>query len=108
MSDVTGVTSASGGTSAATTKTTTTAKKTDSSFKETLAKVAGHKYAEIKNGDRKGMFVNQSGNDRNGQAFHLVVRNGHEFHVYGEGKNRRVFEVPTAKTASDATATTGS
>lgn len=99
MSDVTGVTSASGGTTAATKKTTTTAKKTGTSFKETLAKVAGHKYAEIKNGDRKGMFVNQSGNARNGDAFKLIERNGHEFHVYGEGKDRKVFEVPVVKTA---------
>ena len=99
MSDVTGVTSASGGTSSATTKTTST-KKTDTAFKETLAKVAGHKYAEIKNGDRKGMFVNQSGNARNGEAFKLVQRGGHEFHVYGEGKDRKVFEVPVVKKTS--------
>ena len=100
MSDVTGVTGASGGT-AATTKTTT-AKKTDTAFKETLAKVAGHKYAEIKNGDRKGMFVNQSGNARNGEAFKLVERHGHEFHVYGEGKDRKVFEVPAAKKSASS------
>ena len=97
---MTGVTGASGGTTA-TTKTTT-AKKTDSSFKETLAKVAGHKYAEIKNGDRKGMFVNQSGNARNGEAFKIVERKGHEFHVYGEGKDRKVFEVPVAKKSDTA------
>jgi hypothetical protein len=95
MSDVTGVPATSGGTSA-TTKTTT-AKKTDTSFKETLAKVSGHKYAEIKNGDRKGMFVNQSGNTRNGEAFKLIERGGHEFHVYGDGKDRKVFEVPVTK-----------
>jgi len=94
------VTAVGGTTPASTAKTTTTTKKADGSFKETLAKVAGHKYAEIKNGDRKGMFVNQSGNDRNGDAFKLVERGGHEFHVYGEGKDRKVFEVPVLKTAA--------
>ena len=43
------------------------------------------------------MFVNQSGNARNGDAFKLVERDGKEFHVYGEGKDRKVFEVPVVK-----------
>ena len=100
MSDVKGVFATTGGTTTPATKTAATTKKTDTTFKETLAKVAGHKYAEIKNGDRKGMFVNQSGNARNGDAFKLVERNGHEFHVYGEGKDRKVFEVPVVKKSS--------
>src|SRR4051812_5583605 len=97
MSDVTAV-SASGGNTPAASATKTTDKTTGKSFKETLAKVGGHKYAEIKDGDRKGMFVNQTGNDRDGEAFKLVERDGHEFHVYGEGKDRKVFEVPVVKT----------
>src|SRR3954447_24943355 len=98
MSDVTAAAASSGTTPATPAKTTAaaTTKKTDTTFKETLAKVSGHKYAEIKDGDRKGMFVNQSGNARNGDAFKLVERNGHEFHVYGEGKDRKVFELPAA------------
>jgi hypothetical protein len=93
MSDVTSVGATTGTTpadNATTTKTKTTG---GTSFKETLAKVSGHKYAEIKDGDRKGMFVNQSGNARDGDAFKLVERGGHEFHVYGDGKDRKVFEV---------------
>src|SRR3954452_18965769 len=99
MSDVTAAAASSGTKPATTAKTTaaTTTKKTDTTFKETLAKVSGHKYAEIKNGDRKGMFVNQSGNGRDGDAFKLVERDGHVFHVYGEGKDRKVFEVPVVE-----------
>jgi hypothetical protein len=93
MSDVTTVAASGGTTPVDTSKTTTSDKTTGTSFKETLAKVSGHKYAEIKDGDRKGMFVNQSGNARDGDAFKLVERDGHEFHVYGEGKDRKVFEV---------------
>ena len=67
-----------------TTKTTTAAKANPKGFKETLDKVSGHKYAKIANGVRKGEFVNQSGNDRDGQLFKLVERDGHEYHVYGK------------------------
>src|SRR3954452_13371377 len=98
MSDVTAAAASSGTKPATTAKTTaaTTTKKTDTTFKETLAKVAGHRYAEVKDGDRKGMFVNQSGNARDGEAFKLIERDGHEFHVYGDGKDRKVFEVAAA------------
>jgi len=95
MSDVTAV-GASGGSTPANNAAKAATAKTDKSFKETLAKVSGHKYAEIKDGDRKGMFVNQSGNARDGDAFKVVERDGHEFHVYGEGKDRKVFELPAA------------
>jgi hypothetical protein len=85
MSDTT-VSGVSGGTTsaAATQKTTTTAKTNPKGFKETLDKVSGHKYAKVTNGVRKGEYVNQSGNDRDGQAFKLVERAGHEYHVYGK------------------------
>jgi hypothetical protein len=75
-----------------TTKTTTAAKANPKGFKETLDKVSGHKYAKIANGVRKGEFVNQSGNAREGQAFKLVERDGYEFHVYGS----RVVRLPKA------------
>ena len=85
MSDVTAL-GATGGSAPATTKTSTTktpsAPKAD--FKETLKKVDGHRYARITDGERKGMYVNQSGNDRDGEAFKLVQRGGHEYHVYGK------------------------
>src|SRR4051794_36126263 len=93
MSDVTIVSGAGGTTSAAATKkTTTTAEANPKGFKETLEKVSGHKYAKVANGVRKGEFVNQSGNARDGQTFKLVERNGFEFHVYGE----RVVRLPKA------------
>jgi hypothetical protein len=97
MSDVTAV----GGATPPTTKTTkstkstttATAKTNPKGFKETLDKVSGHKYAKVGNGVRKGEFVNQSGNARDGQAFKLVERDGFEFHVYGN----RVVRLPKAK-----------
>ena len=91
------MTPVSGGTTPATDAGKTAKKTAQTSFKETLAKVTGHDYAKVTNGDRKGMYVNQSGNARDGEAFKLVVRDGHEFHVYGEGKDRKVFELPAAK-----------
>jgi hypothetical protein len=75
-----------------TTKTTSAAKTNPKGFKETLDKVTGHKYAKITNGVRKGEFVNQSGNARDGQAFKLAERDGYEFHVYGN----RVVRLPKA------------
>ena len=36
------------------------------------------------------MFINTSGNKRDGQAFVLVRRDGKEFHIYGSGKDRLV------------------
>jgi hypothetical protein len=91
MSDVTAV----GGATPPATKTTKTTKaateKTNpKGFKETLEKVSGHKYAKVSDGVRKGEYVNQSGNARDGQAFKLVERDGFEFHVYGN----RVVRLP--------------
>ncbi len=57
---------------------------------ETSAPVAGHGYADITRGPRNGMFLNTSGNKRDGQAFTLVKRDGKEFHIYGSGKDRLV------------------
>lgn len=95
---------------AATSSTDTTSTKTPTStekptsFKDTLAKetrlqhVKDHRYAKVMDGDSRGMYVNRSGNDRNGDLFTKVQRDGRTFHVYGEGKDRMVFETtPMAK-----------
>jgi hypothetical protein len=52
--------------------------------------VAGHGYADIVAGPRKHLFLNTSGNARDGRAFRIVERDGREYHVYGEGKDRLV------------------
>jgi hypothetical protein len=71
---------------------------------ETLTKVDGHQFARIKGGERDAMCVNLSGNGRNGEAFDLVTRNGHQYHVYGgTGNDHVVVEV-----GKKAAATTGS
>src|SRR5439155_15462969 len=67
---------------------------------EKLAKVSGHQYGKISGGDRNGEFLNLTGNARSGQAFHLVERNGHAFHVYGTGKDRVIVEVTAKSDAS--------
>ncbi len=78
-------------------KKTTTPEKA-SSFKDALDKetrlqhVKDHRYAKVMDGDAQGMYVNRSGNDRNGDLFTKVQRDGRTFHVYGEGKDRMVFE----------------
>ena len=77
--------------------------------------VKGHSYSEVTAGPRNGMFVNTSGNKRDGQAFALVKRDGREFHVYGTGKNRVIVEVkhkdktqePTDNTTSGSTGSSG-
>jgi hypothetical protein len=55
--------------------------------------VKGHSYSEVIAGPRNGMFINNSGNARDGQAFARVRRDGREFHIYGSGKNRVIVEV---------------
>jgi hypothetical protein len=52
--------------------------------------VDGHAYADITAGPRNGMYVNTSGNKRDGMAFVLVKRDGKEYHIYGSGKDRLV------------------
>ena len=64
--------------------------------------VPGERYEEIVSGPRNGMFINRSGNVRDGEAFVMVKRSGREFHVYGTGADRQV--VPVAgKAKGDAT-----
>ena len=79
------------------------AKTTERSFGATLAeksgkapkseitkKVDGHDYVEVVAGPRNGMFINKSGNERDGQAF--VRKRGAEYdlHIYGSGANREI------------------
>src|SRR5215208_4686621 len=60
---------------------------------EKTTPVEGHRYADVTAWPRNGMFINTSGNKRDGQAFALVKRDGREFHIYGTGKNRVTVEV---------------
>lgn len=73
--------------------------------------VEGHLYAEVTAGPRNGMFINTSGNERDGKAFLVVEREGRTFHVYGTGANRAVFEikdpVPAATAPGSKTGTPG-
>jgi hypothetical protein len=73
---------------------------------ESLTKVAGHEYARIKGGARNDQCINLSGNERSGQAFDLIWRDGRQFHVYGgSGADHKVVEVghkaQTGGTATD-------
>ena len=77
--------------------------------------VKGHSYKEIVSGPRNGMFINNTGNKRDGEAFLIVKRHGREFHIYGTGEERSVYEVGRARdggtdggtTTSGTTGTTG-
>jgi hypothetical protein len=61
---------------------------------EKLAKVEGHAFARVKGGTRDDMCINLSGNERSGQAFDLIWRDGRQFHVYGgKGADHKVVEV---------------
>jgi len=71
---------------------------------EKTAPVKGHAYADITTGPRNGMYVNTSGNKRDGQAFVLVKRDGKEYHIYGSGKDRLVVCLKPKKDDVDETA----
>jgi hypothetical protein len=72
--------------------------------------VEGRAFEDIITGSRKGLYLNTSGNARDGEAFVLVRRDGREYHIYGTGKDREIFSLldksakktdttePTAKT----------
>jgi hypothetical protein len=68
--------------------------------------VDGHPYADITSGPRKDLYLNTSGNARDGKTFVLVKKDDSEYHIYGTGKNREVFMVkaPSAKTTTDTPA----
>jgi hypothetical protein len=74
---------------------------------ERTQKVEGHNYVEIVSGPRNGMFINNTGTKRDGQAFLIVKRHGREFHVYGSGDDRKVFEVGRKRETGDAKDTSG-
>jgi hypothetical protein len=59
--------------------------------------VEGHSYKEIVSGPRNGMFINNTGNKRDGEAFLIVKRHNREFHIYGSGDDRKVYEVGRAR-----------
>jgi lipoprotein-anchoring transpeptidase ErfK/SrfK len=93
------------------TSTDDTKKKTAASAApkgERTQKVEGHNYVEIIAGPRNGMFINNTGTTRDGQAFLIVKRHGREFHVYGSGDDRKVFEVGRKREtdSKDASGTT--
>ena len=48
---------------------------------------------EIVSGPRNGMFINRSGNARDGEAFVLVKKDGRDVHIYGSGKDRQTVVV---------------
>ena len=72
---------------------------------ERTKQVSGRGYADILNGTRSGLYLNTSGNRRDGDAFVLVKRDDREYHIYGTGKHREIFSVkdPSNKTASTDT-----
>jgi hypothetical protein len=72
--------------------------------------VDGRAYADITSGPRKDLYLNTSGNARDGKTFVLVKKDDREYHVYGTGKNREVFMVkdPTAAKTADTTTSTPS
>ena len=74
---------------------------------EKTQKVSGHGYVEIVSGPRNGMFINNTGSKRDGEAFLIVKRNGREFHVYGTGTDRSVYEVGRERATTPAAGTTG-
>jgi hypothetical protein len=74
---------------------------TSASEKETTKPVEGEKYAEILTGPRAGMYINTSGNGRDGEAFVLVKgSNGKpDQHIYGTGKDRKIVTAGGPSTA---------
>ena len=69
---------------------------------ERTQKVEGHNYVEIVSGPRNGMFINNTGSKRDGEAFLIVKRHGREFHVYGTGDDRKVYEVGRKREADES------
>jgi hypothetical protein len=90
------------------TKATDDAKSSVSAPKgEKTQKVSGHNYVEIVSGPRNGMFINNTGSKRDGEAFLIVKRAGREFHIYGTGNDRSVYEVGRERSTTPATGTNG-
>ena len=109
------VVSSAGEHAASTGKTDTTDKASPSSSSartkapknETVKQVEGRAYADILTGSRNGLYLNTSGNVRDGDVFTLVKREGREFHVYGTGKDRQVIGLrPKTETSTEQTTST--
>jgi hypothetical protein len=67
--------------------------------------VEGHAYSDITAGPRKDLYLNTSGNAREGKTFVLVKKDDREYHIYGTGKNREVFGLKTAAAAASTDTT---
>jgi hypothetical protein len=94
-------------TSSSSKTTTDSASASDAPKGEKTQKVKGHNYVEIVAGPRNGMFINNTGSKRDGEAFLIVKRHGREFHVYGTGDDRTVYEVGRKReTTTDSGSTT--
>jgi len=101
------------------TSTSTGSSSTDKApASEKTKAVDGRAYADITSGPRKDLYLNTSGNARDGKTFVLVKKDDREYHIYGTGKNREVFMVKdpapkatdpatTPPPATDAATTTG-
>jgi hypothetical protein len=88
------------------TATDTSEKTSGTRSGERTKQVDGRGYHDILNGSRSGMYLNTSGNVRDGQAFVLVKRDDREYHIYGSGKNRTVVSVklPSERTSTETPA----
>jgi hypothetical protein len=53
------------------------------------------------------MFINNTGGKRDGEAFLIVKRHGREFHIYGTGADRAVYEVGRKRADNAAPGSTG-
>ena len=67
---------------------------------EKTRQVEGRAFHDILTGSRKGLYLNTSGNARDGQAFVLVKRDGREYHIYGTGKDREIFSLKDKSAAT--------
>jgi hypothetical protein len=83
----------------ATLAATTTSMASKAPKGEETRPVKGHDYVEVVSGPRNGMFINKSGNERDGQAF--VRKRGAEYdlHIYGTGADREIVKIPHARAA---------
>jgi hypothetical protein len=100
-----GGSSKSDGSSSADTSTTSdTATADKAPAAEKTKAVDGHAYSDITAGPRKDLYLNTSGNSRDGKTFVLVKKDDREYHIYGTGKNREVFGLK-AKAAATTTDT---
>jgi hypothetical protein len=91
------------------TSTSTDSTSTDKApSSEKTKPIDGRAYADITSGPRKDLYLNTSGNARDGKTFVLVKKDDREYHIYGTGKNREVFMVkdPAAKTADSSAPST--